>query len=183
MTDTQQIILRVRSGDIEAYGELVRIHQAGVRACLLVRLQDATAADDLAQEAFLIAYRKLADFDAQRDFGPWVRSIAIRCLQNHLRKKRPYSVGAAAELEQLVDSTLDRLHPVEHSETEQQLAALQHCLEQLDSSQRTFIERRYLLKQSIDEIKTAAGLAHSTVTMRLHRLREELRTCIEARTT
>ena len=175
----KQIILRVLDGDMEAYGDLVRTYQASVRACLVVRLYDVSAADDLAQEAFIIAYRKLSDFDVNRDFGPWVRSIAIHCLQNYIRKKRPFAVGTADELQQLIDFRIDQLNPVEDSNTEHRIQVLTQCIKKLPPDQQELIKNRYYSKKPIAAIRASLGLAHSTVTMRLHRLREELRNCIE----
>lgn len=173
------IIERVLGGEVDAYGDLVREHQASVRACLVVRLHDPSAADDLAQEAFFIAFRKLNEFDTSRDFGPWVRTIAIRCLQNYIRKKRPYSLGSAAELDQLIDLEIEKSDPVEQQMSECRLQALATCIDKLDASQRNLIEGRYFSRKSISEIRKALGVAHSTLTMRLHRLRENLRSCIE----
>ena len=175
-----EIIGRVLGGEVDAYGELVRAHQASVRACLVVRLHDPSAADDLAQEAFFIAFRKLREFDTSRDFGPWVRTIAIRCLQNYIRKKRPYSLGSAAELDQLVTLEIEKNDPLDQQISECRLRALASCVDKLDDSQRRLIEGRYFSRKPISELRKALGIAHSTLTMRLHRLRENLRLCIES---
>jgi RNA polymerase sigma-70 factor (ECF subfamily) len=177
--DERMVIERVLKGETDAFGELVREHQSRVRACLVVRLHDSSAVDDLAQEAFLIAYRKLAEFDAERDFGPWVRTIAIRCMQNYIRKKRPRSAGASSELDQLIDYQIDKNNPVELNADEDRLKALSTCLNKLDTDQRFLIEGRYFQKKAIADIRKVLGVAHSTLTMRLHRLREGLRSCIE----
>ena len=65
-----QLIRDAQQGDLEAFSELVNRYQGGVRACLIVRLSNRHEADDLAQEAFLIAHRKLQSFDPERAFGP-----------------------------------------------------------------------------------------------------------------
>ncbi len=104
--EEQELIERAKSGDVGAFSELVRRYQVNVRACLAVRLSSRVESEDLAQEAFVIAFRKLADFDSSRAFGPWVRTIALNLLKNHWRKHRPDAVGGAIELEQLINSTL-----------------------------------------------------------------------------
>lgn len=179
--DQAAVISKVLGGDIDAYGELVRECQSSVRACLAVRLHDVSATDDIAQEAFIIAFRKLKEFDPGKEFGPWVRSIAIHCMQNHLRKKRPLGVGDADLLSRMLDAQLEKDHPAEKDGAGEQLRQLSICLEKMAPPQRALIEKRYFQNESIASIKESLGLAHSTVTMRLHRLREELRRCIEQR--
>src|SRR6185369_1636266 len=82
------LVRAARQGSWPAFAELVRRHQDAVRACLAVRMDLPHEAEDLAQEAFVTAFRKLDDFDVDRPFGPWVRSIAFNLLRNHWRKFR-----------------------------------------------------------------------------------------------
>ena len=135
-----EVVSAAQRGSWPAYAELVRRHQAAVRACLAVRLDQAHEAEDLAQEAFVTAFRKLAEFDAERPFGPWVRSIAFNLLRNHWRKFRAIGVGGGEELATLVEQRIS-VRPAESEGRE--LVALRGCLERLDGPARALIERRY----------------------------------------
>ena len=73
-----ELIIRAQAGNIEAFSEIVKIYQGNVRACLVVRLNSRHEAEDLAQEAFVIAFKKLNGFEANRAFSPWIRSIALK---------------------------------------------------------------------------------------------------------
>ena len=73
MTDTE-LIEAAQKGDNSAFSQLVENYQRNVRACLAVRLTNRFEVDDLAQEAFLVAYRKINEFDSSKAFGPWIRS-------------------------------------------------------------------------------------------------------------
>ncbi|MEM9158213.1 MAG: sigma-70 family RNA polymerase sigma factor [Verrucomicrobiota bacterium] len=181
MSDDAHLISRSLDGDLDAYSQLVKGYQESVRACLAVRLQDVTAADDLAQKAFVIAYEKLAQFDVSRSFGPWVRSIALNCLKNHLRKKVPIALGCRERLDALIEGQIDLRYPVTEDAAREQLDALSLCLKELGGEHRELIEKRYFKGEPIAALSKTLNLAHSTVTMRLHRLRESLRTCIEQR--
>src|SRR5258708_30625650 len=67
------LVLRVRGGDSDAFGDLVQRYQTSVYNVCFRLLGEAGAAEDQAQEAFIRAYQRLDQFDAERPFGPWVR--------------------------------------------------------------------------------------------------------------
>jgi len=169
---------QAKKGSWAAFAELVRRHQSSVRACLAVRLDEPHEAEDLAQEAFVTAYRKLQEFDAERPFGPWVRSIAFNLLRNHWRKFRVAGVGGNDELEAMVDQSIAaRCDGREGRE----LSALRDCLEILDGPARALMERRYNDEASVREIAKEQGRGYSAVTMHLHRVREILANCVRSK--
>lgn len=172
-----QLIRSAQQGNLDAFSTLVNHYQGGVRACLLVRLSNRHEADDLAQEAFIVAYRKILSFDPDRAFGPWVRSIALNLLRNHLRKHRATPIGGAAELEILIDKHTEEEFP---SDTDTDaLAALKQCMAKLDTPLSRLLHRRYVDEEPVAELARTLGVPHSTITMRLHRLRQQLRICME----
>ena len=169
------LVSAAKSGSWAAYAELVRRHQGTVRACLAVRMEQPHEAEDLAQEAFVTAFRKMDAFDPERPFGPWVRSIAFNLLRNHWRKFRVEGIGGDEELAALVDQRIS-VRPASSEGSE--LAALRDCLEELDGPTRTLVERRYADDASVREIAAEQGRKYSAVTMQLHRLRELLAECM-----
>jgi len=85
-----ELIARVLANDDRhAFGELVRQHQAALRGFLrrLTGGQQALA-DDLAQEAFLEAYRSLARFNGESTFGTWLHGIAYNRFRSARRRQR-----------------------------------------------------------------------------------------------
>jgi RNA polymerase sigma-70 factor (ECF subfamily) len=161
-----------------AFAELVRRHQAAVRGCLAVRMERAHEAEDLAQETFVTAFRKLGEFDCERPFGPWLRSIAFNLLRNHWRKFRVTAIGGNEELEALVDQGIAARCTGNEG---RELAALRDCLEQLDGPSLALVNRRYADEATVEEIATELGRKYSAVTMQLHRLRQLLATCVHQR--
>lgn len=75
MTD-DDLVARARQGDTAAFGELVLRHQAAVRRAALAVTGSATDADDVAQEAFLLAYKRLRSFRGAASFKTWLLTIA-----------------------------------------------------------------------------------------------------------
>ncbi len=174
--EEKDFILAARDGDLSAFSELVRRYQARVRASLAVRMSCVHDAEDLAQEAFVIAFRKLAEFDEGREFGPWVRSIALNLLKNYQRKHRATPVGGTAELELLVSHAIER-RCQEQSESEK-MNALRYCITKLGHEMKVLLQKHYYQGMSVAELTQEAGVKHSAMTMRLHRLRDQLRRCI-----
>lgn len=166
--------IAARGGDHAAFGRLVDRYQPEVRACIAVRLDAAHEVDDLAQEVFLVAYRRLGDFDGEHPFGAWLRGIALNLLRNHYRRRREYAIGAGPELEDLITSPDN-----ERADSGDLVLALESCLERLDDRERRLITLRYRDEASVREIGDHLALAHSAVTMALHRVRERLRLCLE----
>ncbi len=83
----QELILRARDEkDSSAFSGLVIQHQGSLRAFLFRLTQDYSAADDLAQETFLQAHRKIQSFRGDSKFSTWLFSIAYRMFLQQVRK-------------------------------------------------------------------------------------------------
>src|SRR5262249_8746390 len=114
---------------------LVQEHQAGVRAFIRALGVDRAWVDDVAQETFLIAYRKLDEWDRTREAGRWLRGIARLLALNERRK--------AARRSRLLDGGLAELL-IDHAERDPEaittasdlLAALNSCLQELPQPER-----------------------------------------------
>jgi RNA polymerase sigma-70 factor, ECF subfamily len=171
------LIRAARGGDLDAFSELVRRHQAGVRAFLSVRLRGAADADDLAQETFVTAWHHVREIDPERPLGPWLRALAFNHLRNFRRKHRAEPLGAAAELERLVDARM-AVRGAESPDAGRVLA-LGRCLERLDGTLRELVRFRYVDEMPLADLGRLLGVNHSTLTMRLHRLRERLKACLD----
>jgi RNA polymerase sigma-70 factor (ECF subfamily) len=83
------------AGDRPAFGELVRRHGSAVRGLLRRMGAEASLADDLAQDAFLAAFERIAEFRGDGTFVGWVRRIAARLYIRRWRR--------AAKLEQAAE--------------------------------------------------------------------------------
>lgn len=171
-----KLVNMVQTGSDKAFAELVRRYESSVRACLRVRLRSIHEAEDLAQETFIIAHVKLAQFDGS-SFGSWLRGIAINLLRNHQRKKSAISVGGGAELDELINARIEQNYEI-NNESEQ-LSRLKLCLKKLDDKMRSLLTEHFTLGFSIAELCKKYGTGHSTMTMRMYRLRQKLKQCVE----
>lgn len=175
----RDIVLRVRGGEIDAFGELVLRHELSVRAYLAARLDDVHEAEDLAQEVFVIAYRRLPDFDPSKPMGAWLRGIAHNVLRNSLRRRQGQPGSLEGFLEQAIESGAARWE--ERAEGSSIVAALEQCLGALAPHARELIKKRYAQGESVAALSRLMGVKHSALTMMLHRVRSGLRDCMEQR--
>jgi RNA polymerase sigma-70 factor (ECF subfamily) len=84
VTDAE-LVERARAGDAEAFGELVERYQGAVYCAARAALRSANDADDVVQEAFVAAFRKLGEFRGEAGFKTWLLAIAWNTARMHRR--------------------------------------------------------------------------------------------------
>ena len=166
------LVLRVRGGDPEAFGELVLRYQTSVYNVCYRLLGEAGAAEDLAQEGFIRAYQRLDRFDADRPFGPWIRRVAANLCLNRLASTR----GPILSLDDERDEAGLEPGPDPATAHEQAAAAeaLRAAIATLPPQYRAVIELRHFHDLSYAEIAAALGLPVSDVKSHLFRARKML---------
>jgi RNA polymerase sigma-70 factor, ECF subfamily len=89
LTDADLVARVLVDDDQHAFGELVRRHQSSVRGLLrqLTR-NDLALADDLAQEAFIRAYKNVRSFRGEARFSTWLYRIAYNCFREDARRRK-----------------------------------------------------------------------------------------------
>lgn len=179
-SDEPHLIRSAQKRDLSAFAILVQRHHADVRACLAVRLNNAHDAEDLAQEVFMTAFRRIGDCDPTRPIRPWFRGIAMKLLANFRRKSRPELIGSHEELQALLDAELEGRFSGESNEGSE-LEALAQCLEKLENPARNLLRARYEEGESLDELAARLGRKASAVSMQLHRLRVILGNCVKTK--
>ncbi|ACB76438.1 sigma-70 family RNA polymerase sigma factor [Opitutus terrae] len=164
----------------DRFETLVREHQAGLRAYVrALGAQDAWV-DDLAQEVFLVAYRRMEHFEAGGDFGRWLRGIARNLVLNDLRKNaRRWRLLQDAITEVLVDDeAADRCG---EAPTAGLLSAMNDCVAQLPARSRELLQRRYRDSADAPTLARNFNLSAAAVRQTLVRSRAAVRRCIDAK--
>jgi len=95
--DEKKLLAEAKNGDTEAFGKLVERYQRRVYTVIYRFVRNHTEADDLAQEAFIRAFKAIDRFDLRYPFSPWMYRIAINLTLNHLKKRRLPMVDADLE--------------------------------------------------------------------------------------
>lgn len=168
----------------EKFIAYVRENHAGLRGFVRSLGVAPMWVDDLAQEALVIAYERMADFDETRDFGAWVRGIARNLVINERRKDaRRKRILSDNLTEVLLASTSIPEEEVEEKgdRAVAKVAALRECLEQVPAKSRALVRARYEAEQSAPDIATKLNMTSAAVRKSLERVRTALRKCMEER--
>jgi len=177
LLDEAEAIARSLEGDAGAFGVLVERHeQAAFRAAWLI-LRDAGLAEDVAQEAFVRAYRQIGRFRQGAPFRPWLLRIVTNLALNEARAR-----GRRAGLLSRAASVLSHdTAPSPHAQAvaEDDAAALLRAIGELPEEDRVVLHLRYFLDLPEREIAVAIGKPAGTVKSRLHRAGRRLRAVVE----
>jgi RNA polymerase sigma-70 factor (ECF subfamily) len=163
----QQLVERVQAGDKAAFDLLVRKYQHRVLKLVSRFVSDAAEAEDVAQEAFLKAYRALASFRGDSAFYTWLYRIAINTAKNALVSNRRRPVDFDLDLQ-------DPDTPEGVLLTEEIRSVVEKAMEQLPEDLRTAIVLRELEGLSYEEIAEAMDCPVGTVRSRIFRAREAI---------
>ena len=182
--DEARLIEKSRRGDASAFTELVVLHQGRVRAYIGGTISRPDVVDDLAQEVFLSALGSIDSYKAEAPFGVWLLGIARHKTLMHLRREVRRLARETRSLDMVLADL--RLRVLENDEMnlarrEQEIGALQRCLERLPPPGAEMITERYFRARSISDIAREHGKREGTIRMSLLRLRHVLRACVEQR--
>ena len=159
-------------GQNEAYGELVRRCQDGVFNVCYRMLGERREAEDLAQEALLRGYQRLASFDSARPFGPWIRRVAANLSINEMKASRlmllPLEDNHTAPTAGEGDGPEETLLRQDVSQ------ALARGIRSLRPHQRAVIELSHFQELSYAEIAAELEIPISDVKSHLFRARKRL---------
>ncbi len=174
-----QLIRLVLAGETEAFEALVRAHEKNVYNLALRMTGDPQDAEDMAQEAFLKAYRSLGDFRGESRFSVWLyRVVSNVCLDFLRRRSRRPSVSLTEEDDEGEELQRDvpdeRFSPEALLERKLTREAVRAGLRELPEEQRQILLLREIEGLSYEEIGEILDLEPGTVKSRIFRARKRL---------
>lgn len=170
-----------RAGDRRAFDELVRRHRPRVFALALHLTRSAADADDVAQDTFARAFRRLHRFEGRCRFTTWLHRIALNRAFSRIALARRRRAASLDDPRVFVDTPPSPRHdPHQACELRERQAALLDALARLSPSLRAT-----LLLVAVDgvdqrEAATRLGCRTGTIGWRLHQARAELRKTLDA---
>ncbi|MDM8524868.1 RNA polymerase sigma factor [Desulfococcaceae bacterium HSG8] len=165
------IIKRVQAGDRDAYACLVDKYKGPVFNLAYRMTGSFQEAEDLAQETFLKAYAAITRFDAKKRFFPWLYTISLNLIRNHLKRKRKVSSEILQDNITGDDTGNPENTVVRHQESEK----LSRCLEKLPADLREAVILRYYQELSFGDVAETLEISLSAAKMRVYRGLEKLR--------
>jgi len=167
---------RIRAGDETAWTELVAEYQQPVFRLAYLLLGDADDAEDVAQEAFIRAFRSLDSFDASRPLRPWLLRIVANLARNRQRSLGRY-IAALTRAGRAEPEPITFIG--ERSTQQWEAQVLWQAVRRLNPQEQEIIYLRYFLDLGEAETASALAIAPGTVKSRLHRAVNRLRTIVD----
>ncbi len=177
----QQAITHLKQGNVAGLAVLVHQYQVkAVHAALLI-VRDQATAEDIVQDAFLQAYRKIGQFDERRPFGPWfLRSVIHSAIKAAERQLRAVSLEAQAEADGWAEWLIHPgPGPEAWAEKTEIREAIWNALEQLTPDQRAAVVLRYYLEEDEQAMVRELGRPLTTIKWWLHAARQRLRQILQ----
>lgn len=171
LTDLE-LVAETQAGDVEAFSELVRRHERVVYNLAFRFMREGTAAEDMAQEAFLKAFRMLKGFRGDCEFSTWMYRVTCSvCLTELSRRKK------RSEVELNLDAANASVEP-EH-EAADFAGIIRNCVQKLPEKYERIITLYYLRELSYEEIAAKLDIPMGTLKTWMHRARKSLRRIVE----
>lgn len=161
------IVTQIKDGDVEAYSELIQRYQKPVFNLMYRFSQSKTDAAELTQDVFCKAFEKLPGFQNDRNFFPWLYTLAMNHGRDFVRQQERKKNGLRFYTESMEQE--DLLLPVETIEKRQEIDKMFKVLSKLPHEKREMLILRYQQELSINQLGEIFNLSSSAVKMRIHR--------------
>lgn len=179
-----ETVARVLAGDVNAFEEIVRRWQHRLVNLAWRFSRDRATAEDMAQEAFIAAFRKLSTFERRAAFSTWLTAVALNSYRARLRRDGPPSLGLDALINRQpsrADNLPSSLESADRQyEARQTAEVLRRAVLTLPARYRDAMVLFHLQELDLEETAGVLGLKAGTLKARLHRGRELLRRRCEA---
>lgn len=165
-------VVRAQQGDRDAFGELITQFQSRVYGIVMQRLRNTAEADEVTQEVFLRAFRKLEQLKEPAAFAGWLCQIAARLSINRAVRRPPETACEPTTFE-VLQETLDT--PAAELMQMEEAEQLRSGLDRLGDLDRKTLMAFYFDGQSLKEMSVAFDSPIGTIKRRLHTARHRLR--------
>ncbi len=166
-------IEKILSGDTAAYAYMVNRHKDMVFTIANRILKNREDAEEVAQDAFLKAYNSLSKFKQKSKFSTWLYSIVYNAAVSRTRKKQLEVLAIDDHITE--NYTFDEIKiGINEIDKEEQKKFINKAIEDLPEEESILITLYYKEEMSVDQVSEIAGISHSNVKVKLHRIRKKI---------
>ena len=169
-----RLVELVLGGQRDAFGQLVARYQSPICALAYSGCGNISQSEDLAQEVFIVAWRKLRDLKEPAKFKSWLYGIARNLINNSHRQQLRNPLAAADPLDEGFAAGAAISSPTEHAMTKEEEGILWRSLEQIPETYREPLILFYREQQSIERVAAVMELSEEAVRQRMSRGRKLL---------
>lgn len=177
--DASELVQRALTGDQRAYAALYDLYAAGLYRLLYSTLLNKQDAEDVAQEAFVYAFKNLHRYDAERaSFKTWLYTIAVSRSRNVHRRKRPITLDIA-DMMRLKTPAPPSERPEAHLTRQRAKEAVAEGLAALSPRLREAVVLRYGQGLTYREIAEVMGCPQKTAESRVRLAHKQLKDVLQ----
>lgn len=184
MTSTnseQELITRILEGEQQHFSVLVERYQSMVFTIAFRFTNNREDAEEVAQSAFLKAYRSLADYRGDAKFSTWLYTIVSSLGLSFLRKKKVNTLSLTNEKVQGAADGIGGGFSANTIEGKSRVQMVQQAISMLGSNDAQVLTLFYQGEQSLEEIGRIMGIEPNAAKVKLHRARGRLKGIMETR--
>lgn len=182
MTSTnseQELIARILQGEQQHFAVLVERYQSMAFTIAFRYTHNREDAEELAQSAFVKAYRSLADFRGDARFSTWFYTIVSSLGLSFVRKKKLETLSLANEKVEMAANGIGGSFSANTIETKSKAQMVQTAIGMLSTDDAQVLTLFYLGEQTLEEIGKIMAIDPNTVKVKLHRARGRLKKVME----
>jgi RNA polymerase sigma-70 factor (ECF subfamily) len=174
-SDDAQLVAKSLKQDHEAFGQLIDRHAPTIVNLAYRMVGNRAEAEDLAQEAFLTAFKALPTFRADSKFSTWLYRIASNKCKDWLRAKRPGMGQQDVDIDEVLDIHVAEEQTPERLLSQQQVALeLEQAIQRLPPLYREAFVLKHVEGMSYEEMEEILGVNSDTLKMRVYKGRLRL---------
>lgn len=178
--DDARLVELGRGGNREAFGQLVARYQSPLCAMAYSACGNISQSEDLAQEAFIVAWRKLGDLREPAKFKSWLYGIARNLILTAFRQQSRNPLAAAEPLDETLPAAAPAASPAGHAMNREEQEILWRSLEQIPETYREPLVLFYREHESIERVAEVMELSEEAARQRLSRGRKLLQEQVQA---
>jgi len=178
-TSEQELIARILKGEQQHFAVLVERYQSMAFTIAFRYTRNREDAEELAQSAFVKAYRSLADYRGDAKFSTWLYTIVSSLGLSFVRKKKLDTLSLTNEKVQVAADGMGGGFTANTIETKSKVQMVQKAISMLGTDDAQVLTLFYQGEQSLDEIGKIMGIDPNTVKVKLHRARGRLKKMME----
>lgn len=171
-------IQQVLNGHPSAYAILVDRYKSMAKLIAFKITNNNQDAEEVAQDAFVKAYRALPGFKAEAKFSTWLYRIVYNTALSRTRRKTPFVVSL--EDAELAEKSLKQISlQLNHIQAAEQTKYINLALAQLPADENLLLTLFYLHEKSVDELSSITGLTKANIKIKLYRARQKMYTYLQ----
>ncbi len=178
-SEVAKVVEEILAGDKNQFRVIIHEYELILRSYLATKLYKQDEVDDLAQETFITAFKKLEAFNTEMNLHSWLFGIAHNKLRNHFKTTKRRNNAMDNFREHIFVNIEDQLQQASQSLDSEQMGKLLHCINKLPDKLSKIVETG-LKGLRLDSLESELEMNRNAIYQARHRANDILRKCIKS---